>query len=193
MRNSIRQRGFTIPELLVSLMAFSLVVGGASNLLLTGISAQRNSLATQELLDQTSYMAEYMTRVLRQAQKDLGPTCLSAGGLNYEVSSNGVDWFADGTGNRVRFLSNNGQCHQFLLVDSRIQEIISPAPGEYLTSDNLEVLSLQFITLGSDQGDDIQPRVTFSMEIQGQGSKPESKPSVQMQSTVSQRNVDVPN
>ncbi|MDP2734902.1 MAG: prepilin-type N-terminal cleavage/methylation domain-containing protein, partial [bacterium] len=143
---SMNQRGFTIPELLVALLAFSLVVGGASNLLLTAIVAQRNSLATQELLDQTSYMAEYMTRVLRQAQKDLGATCLTEGGLNYEVSSNGTDWFADGTGNRVRFLNNGGQCHEFRLQEARIQEFISPAPAEYLTSDNLEVLSLQFVT-----------------------------------------------
>ncbi|MCH7828637.1 prepilin-type N-terminal cleavage/methylation domain-containing protein [Patescibacteria group bacterium] len=180
----MKERGFTIPELLVSLLAFSLVIGGATNLLLTGIIAQRHSLATEELLDQTSFLAEYMTRVLRQAQKDLGPTCLSTSGLNYELTLGGQG---------VKFLNNAGQCHEFLLQGTRIQESIPPAPAEFLTSDNLEVVSLQFVLLGENQTDDLQPRVTFGMVIQGQGPKPESKPSIQLHTTVSQRKVDVPN
>jgi len=187
-----RGAGFTIPELLVALLAFSLVIGGATNLLLTGIAAQRSSLATQELLDQSSFMTEYVTRVLRQARKDTAGTCLTLANLNYEVSSNGVSWSAEGSGSFVRFVNGNGQCQQFSLESVRIQETIFPAPGEYLTSDNLNVTSLRFLLEGSSQEDDVQPKVTFAMEIEGQGSKPESKPSIQLQSTVSQRRIDVP-
>ena len=35
-----REKGFTIPELLVALFVFSLVTGGATNMLLSGIAAQ---------------------------------------------------------------------------------------------------------------------------------------------------------
>ena len=84
-----REQGFTIPELLVAVLVFSLVIGAATNLLLSGIAGQRSSLAMQELLDQSSFVAEYMTRALRQAQKDLGPTCLAARGLNYGLTQEG--------------------------------------------------------------------------------------------------------
>jgi len=63
-----REQGFTIPELLVALFMFSLIIGGATNLLLSGIAAQRSSLAMQELLDQSSFVAEYMTRALLKPQ-----------------------------------------------------------------------------------------------------------------------------
>lgn len=178
-----REQGFTIPELLVALFVFSLIVGGAANLLLIGIAAQRSSLAMQELLDQSSFVAEYMTRSLRQAQKDLGPTCLSVRGLNYEITQGGQG---------VTFLNVQGQCQKFFLEDSRIKEIL-PAE-QFLTSDNLQVTSLRFILTpeGDTQDNDIQPRVTISFEIEGKGVKPESRPKLQFQTSVSQRTVDVP-
>ena len=119
-------KGFTITELLVSVVVFTLVIGAAVNLLLSGIGAQRNSLARQELLDQASSVAEYMTRALRQAQKDLGPTCLSTRGLNYEITQGGEG---------VKFINIQGQCHEFFLESSRIKESL-PAEA-FLTSDNL--------------------------------------------------------
>ncbi|MDP4007155.1 MAG: prepilin-type N-terminal cleavage/methylation domain-containing protein [bacterium] len=180
----MRQKGFTIPELLVAMFMFSLIIGGAVNLLLAGIAAQRSSLATEELLDQTSFMMEYMTRVLRQAQKDLGATCLSVPGLNYEITH-------DGEG--IMFINGNSQCQEFLLQGARIQESIPPAPPAFLTSDNLLVTSLQFVLEGESQDDDFQPKVTFSIAIEGQGSKPEARPKAKLQTTISQRKVDVPN
>ena len=178
------QRGFTIPELLVALLVFSLVIGGGANLLLSGIAAQRNSLAAQELLDQSSFAAEYMTRALRQAQKDLGDDCISPG-TNYEIT--------DG-GRGIQFLDVQGVCRKFSLPPSvqaqRIKE--TPGPGlTFLTSDNLTVTSLRFSLQGESQEDELQPRVTFSFEIEAKGARPDSSPKLRFQTTVSQRNVDV--
>ena len=184
------EKGFTIPELLVALFMFSLITGGATNLLLSGIAAQRSSLAMQELLDQSSFVIEYMTRSLRQAQKDLGspPTCLAARGLNYELTRGGEG---------VLFINGGGQCQEFRLTTARIEEVFW-AGGEitsqaFLTSDNPAVTSLTFLLQGEGQDDDLQPRVTFAFELEGQGAKPESRPKLQLQTTISQRKVDVPN
>ena len=182
------EKGFTIPELLVALFMFSLITGGATNLLLSGIAAQRSSLAMQELLDQSSFVIEYMTRSLRQAQKDLGPTCLAARGLNYELTQGGEG---------VMFINGGGQCQEFRLTTARIEEVFW-AGGEitsqaFLTSDNPAVTSLTFLLQGEGQDDDLQPRVTFAFELEGQGAKPESRPKLQLQTTISQRKVDVPN
>ena len=183
-----REQGFTIPELLVAVLVFSLVIGAATNLLLSGIAGQRSSLAMQELLDQSSFVAEYMTRALRQAQKDLGPTCLAARGLNYGLTQEG-----DG----IMFINIQSQCQEFRLTTARIEEVFW-AGGEitsqaFLTSDNPAVTSLTFLLQGEGQDDDLQPRVTFAFELEGQGAKPESRPKLQLQTTISQRKVDVPN
>ena len=175
-------RGFTIPELLIAVLVFSLIIGGATNLLLSGIAGQRNSLAMQELLDQSSFVGEYMTRSLRQAQKDLGPSCLSTRGFNYEITQGGQG---------VKFLNIKGQCQEFFLEAGRIKERLGAE--EFLTSDNLTVTSLQFVLQGESQNDDLQPRVTFAFEIEGQGAKPDARPKLQFQTNVSQRKVDVPN
>ena len=156
-------------------------------MLLSGITAQRSSLATQELLDQSSFVIEYMTRALRQAKKDIGPTCLSAHGLNYEVTQEGEG---------VRFLNANGQCQEFRLTAQRIEEVFwqggEIASRAFLVSDNPAITSLQFLLQGEGQDDDFQPRVTFAFKIEGQGAKPESRPTLQFQTSISQRSVDVP-
>jgi len=171
-----------MPELLIAVLVFSLVIGAATNLLLSGIAGQRSSLAMQELLDQSSFVAEYMTRALRQAQKDLGPVCLSTRGLNYEITQSGQG---------VKFLNIQGQCQEFFLEAGRMKERLGAE--EFLTSDNLVVTSLQFLLKGEGQDDDLQPRVTFAFEIEGQGAKPDARPKLQLQTSISQRNVDVPN
>jgi prepilin-type N-terminal cleavage/methylation domain-containing protein len=73
--------GFTIPELLVALFVFSIGVGAALNLFLAGVSFQKSASSFEEFSSQTSAFFEYLSRSLRQAQKDLTPTCLSSIGL----------------------------------------------------------------------------------------------------------------
>ncbi|MBI4138049.1 MAG: prepilin-type N-terminal cleavage/methylation domain-containing protein [Candidatus Wildermuthbacteria bacterium] len=176
--------GFTIPEMLVALMVFSLVAGGGANILFTGISAQRYSLASQELLDQSSFMAEYISRALRQAQKDITPICLSAGGLNYEITR---------SGRGVKFVNKNGQCQEFYspAAGTRIWEKIGSDPEYPISSDNLTVNTLLFAAMGQSQSDDQQPRVTVFIDMEGEGGKPESRPRVHLQTSVSQRAFDV--
>ena len=191
----MKQKGFTIPELLVAVFVFLVIMGGAMNLLVAGIGAQRKSLVAQEVMDQTSFLAEYMSRRLRGAQKDLVPTCLSGRGLNFEVSLNGVDWLAEGSGNRVRFINNGGQCQEFRLAGARIEEVFW-AGGEitsqaFITSDNLSTAAMNFVVLGASQDDNQQPRVSFVLDIQGGEALYQVR--TQLQTTISQRKVDVPN
>ncbi|MDA1337708.1 MAG: prepilin-type N-terminal cleavage/methylation domain-containing protein [bacterium] len=181
------ERGFTIPELLVALFMFSLIIGGATNLLLSGIAGQRSSLAMQELLDQSSFTLEYMARSLRQAKKDLDPICLAVRGLNYELTQ-------EGSG--VRFINIQGQCQEFRLTGDRVEEVFWVGGGissqAFLTSDNLAVTSLQFILQGAGQDDDVQPRITLALEIGNKGGKLSARSDLQLQTTISQRSIDVP-
>ena len=193
-------KGFTIVELLVSIFIFSLVIVGAGGLLVSSMGVQRRSGTQQEIIDQASYLAEYMSRALRQARKDTAGVCLTTAGagFNYELNINPV-------GDRIRFLNRNNLgvlvCKQFSLSGAQIFEQTSTdaaanlpplTPQLALTSNNLQVTKLRFYISGASQGDNLQPKATFAMELKGRAQQGGSQPAVNIQTTVSQRKIDVP-
>ena len=58
-----------------------------------------------------------------------------------------------------------------------------------LTSDDLEVTELKFEISGASQGDTFQPKVTMLFEIKKRGAL--DSPTLRIQTTTSQRNLDV--
>jgi prepilin-type N-terminal cleavage/methylation domain-containing protein len=177
-------KGFTLPELLVSLFIFSLAILGAVSLLISAIGVQKRAGAQQELMDQVSYIAEYMSRALRQAQKDLTGACLTTvgAGFNYEITLGGQG---------IKFVNRLGQCQEFFLDAQRVKERISPQES-YITSGNLQVTGLGFYVSGAGQADNFQPKATFAIELKGKVLQAGFQPVTRMQTTVSQRNIDIP-
>lgn len=177
-------KGFTLIEMVVAIAVFTLVVGAATGLFVSGLRAQRQSLATYELLDQTSYLMEYMSRAVRMAWKDditiggLTNNCLSGDRVNYEFS-----------GQCLKFRNYKNNCQQFCLDGDRIKD----ESGNYLTSDALQVLLFNVNILGQYQPptDYLQPKITIFLDIKGKGLRPEDRPEIKIQSTVSQRNLDI--
>ncbi len=174
----MKDQGFTLPEVLVALAVFSLIVAAAVNLLLSSLSSQQISFAQDQALFQTSSLGEYMGRALRQAQKDISGSCVGAGGINFGLQGSA----------EIRFLNSKGFCQQFSLSGTQIVERMSSdssaanfgAPVA-LTSNNVPVQSLQFALMGENENDALQPRVTFEITIHNN----------EVQTTISQRNFDV--
>ena len=165
------RQGFTLIEMVVAVAVFILVITAASGLFVFSLKAQRQSLAYQELLDQSSYLMEYMSRAIRMAQKDIAGTCTGTAKINYAFS-----------GQCLKFINYKDQCQQFCLDNGRLKD----ESGNYLTSDELSVSSFNVNLSGQSQDDNLQPRVAFSMSITGQ-----EEASIQLQTTISQRNLDI--
>jgi len=178
-------KGFTLVEILVASLVCLLIIGVASGLFVSLIRHQRRVLAKQELLNQTSYIVEYMSRALRMARKDRIGTCLSIGGLNYENPEGDIS--------KIKFInhSENDVCQEFLWnrVEGRLEESKNGNPFIPLTSDKLQINSLKFKVFGEAGGDNFQPRVTIFLEVQIRGTG--DQPKIQIQTTISQRNLDV--
>ena len=175
------QKAFTLIEILVAVAIFSLVIAAGSGIFISSISGQQKSLAFQKVLSESSYVMEYMSRSLRMAQKELNaPTCLSQNGLNYEKIGTGI-----------RFINYKDECQEFYLdATNRLKE--SKNGGEnYLTSEALQVSAFNINLAGESQGDDIQPRVTIFLDIKTKGQKPQTQFEMKIQTTISQRNLDV--
>ena len=173
--------GFTLIEMIVSVAIFTLLVGITSGVFLSSIKNQKQGLATQEILDQTSYLMEYMSRSLRMAVKDdivsggVTRNCLDGSRVNYEFD-----------GQCLKFRNYQNECQQFCLDSSSYR--MKDENDNYLTSPNLQVSQFEVLFSGITQPpvDYLQPRVTISLNIIGQ-----EQASVKIQTTISQRNLDV--
>lgn len=176
--------GFTLIELMVGIVIFGFVVAIVAGLFASAIRIQRRVLAQQELVDQVGYVMEYMSRALRTAKKERGspPVCLSRAGLNYEITSRGG----------IRFINSENECQEFFLDSStgQIKEMRSGVENA-ITSSSLQILAFRAVLAGESEGDYLQPRATFLLQVKRKGQKPEEQPSIRIQTTVSQRNLDL--
>lgn len=185
-------RGLTLIEILAAVAIFSIIIGAISGLFISAIRSQGRVLATQEILDQASYAMEYMGRAIRMARKDLNDDCIPAES-NYETSASRVLDSTTYSGPGLEFMNYKGICQEFFLDtdDNRLKEIkagyTAPLP---LTSSELQVNSLNFNLSGETQADDLQPRVTIFLELLGRGASG-AEPKIQIQTSISQRTLDV--
>jgi len=189
--------GYTLVEVLTTIAIFLLISGSVTGLFLSSVMTQRRALASQKLFDNISYTLEYMSRALRMAKKDINGECLN--GLpkyNYSSSSQGV------TG--VRFINYHYKCQEFYLanngrISQRLSNTTSSAglvgtdteltPSDFMVSTSTS----KFLVQGAAQppGDNLQPRVTIFLDIETKGQKPESRARIKIQTTISQRDLDV--
>lgn len=168
-------------ELMTTIAIFSVIIGAIVGIFIAGVRQQKLALEIQTLLDQTTFSLEFMSRNLRMANKELSQGCLSQQGLNYELThgGSGVKF--------INFLEGN-DCQEFFLEGGQLK-YFRQSSGQTLamTSDKLELSSLNFNLIGESQDDDIQPRLTLFLEISSTGGIPKS----QFQTTISQRKLDV--
>lgn len=216
------KKGFSIIEMIVAVAIFALVIGSVMGLFISAIHAQRKFLATQKLLDETSYIMEYMSRSLRMAKRDNTGNCIlqfsscdPAPGRTYGYPTGYASWW-------VRFLDYQNRCRQFGFAQGwvsgyPIQRIVEwvADPGftageictdfdpwigpydNYLTSENLTIPTFgpNFIFKGELGTDYLQPRVTVNFELAEMskyvGGVPLYGPRILIQTTISQRNLDI--
>lgn len=176
-------------EVLVSVLIFSIITGAAMQVFITAVNSQKKILAQQEVIDQTSYAIEYMSRSIRMAKKDVDGVCINSK-LNYENP--------DSNESSIMFLKLNQSeeayfCYRFFLQNDRLmvykknlmtsEETVLPLTS---TSTILSINSLKFHISDEDQYDNLQPAVTIVWDMDGSDGVVN-----QIQTTVSQRNLDL--
>ena len=188
-KNKNKNQGFTLAEILITVAILASVFSIVSGLFFSAVQSQRRSLALQDLLKEVSYAMEYMSRQLRMAQKsDAGVPCTGPILKNYATTSNNI---------KFRSYQDTGECLEFSLIADRlkvIKDMGGPPPllEDFLTSENIIVESFNVVVIGDDEEDpNTQPKITISLKARAKGEKQESRPEIQIQTTVSQRNLDI--
>lgn len=188
MSNQInKKKGFTLVEILVSISIFIIVITTVSGILVSSVKNQKRSLASQELLNQTSYVLEYMSRALRMAKKDdLDDVhCLLGDKVNYEITTSGLGG--------IKFRNYKDECQEFYIGNDLVlyenrTGYTEPLP---FTSVNIKINSFEIKLSGEEQpsADELQPKVTLLLDVEAvEGNPP---PKLRIQTTVSQRDLDV--
>lgn len=185
-------KSYTLIEVLVAVSIFTIIIAAPTGFLVGSLKGQQKVLASQKLLDNTSYALEYMSRALRMAKKELSTELAAACLLDNSNILYGHNYQITQGGNGLRFISYEEECQEFFLENGTLKESKDGAINS-LTSDDLEVISFKIGPDDSwDQNDNDQPRVTLFLEIKGgKGQMEETRPLIKIQTTVSQRNLDV--
>ncbi len=184
----MKNKGFSLIEVLVSVSIFGIIIAGPTGLFVLSLRNQNMSLALGETIDNTSHAVEYISRALRMARKDRIGDCITQ---SYNYENPGAD------SSKIRFLNYQGYCQEFSLSGNQIMQRKSSDgtsanfdSGAYLTSDDLSINNFQFLIVGGGQNDNLQPRITIVFNI-AKTSAGIGLPAINVQTTVSQRNLDV--
>ena len=178
----MKEKGFTLIEVMVASFVFLIVIGAVIGLLTSVVQNQVSSLRDQKAVSETSYAMEYMSRSLRMAKKDEAGSCTGSLGQVYQISSGAKE---------ITFLNHYGKCQMFgaeLLAGGglRIYERRSTDEGfggflnpVYITSASVYTEEIIFKQSISASG---PPRITINIKA---GPNPETL--MNLQTTISQR------
>lgn len=190
--NTKNSKGFTLVEVIVSICLFSFMLAIILGFFGYAIKGQQKAFSAQEISDQTGYAIEYMGRSIRMARRDAGGTCLGAAnaGKNY------TNPYGD---NSIRFLNYEGLCQEFYLNNDQLKRQKSNNGGSGglagtevdLTSSKLKINSAKFNIIGNVIGDNAQPRITIFLDVEKRDVRQEFNASVKIQTTISERNLDI--
>lgn len=153
------KRGFTLVELLVAFMVFTLAVAAATALFASVLKSQRKSIAIQNAQDNARYLIGFLAKEIRMSEirSDDGEFLI-------------LDVYHPDEED-IRYQFSGG-------------EILRN--GEKINSDEVQVDGRFFID-GTGVGDGEQPRVTMVIKVETTGAKAEERAKVNLQTTLSQR------
>jgi len=155
-------------ELIVSMALFSIAIVAVLTLLSMGISAQRKVLALQNVQENARFLLEFITKEIRMS-------------IISGSTASALDIILPG-GERIGYSFVNGKIER--------RTIPGNLGGPINSVDT--VVNGNFYTAGIGTADNLEPKVTITLSVQGIGAKIEEQARIDLQTTLSQRTPDLP-
>ncbi len=180
MKNKNITKGFTLVEVMVAVGIFAIIISVFAGFFVNIIITQRQALHDQQLIDNTSYNLEYMSRSIRMAKKELGDPlfCLDNRGDNYQKTANGLKFI------KFDHSTKDDVCLEFFLDNYRLWQKKDDGEPIALTPAKFRVYSFEIEgenTWSQGGSPETQPKVKISLEIED----------LKIRTTVSQRNLNI--
>lgn len=167
--------GLTLIEILVSITIFSTVIGIITNITLDMIRAEAITASNQVALDNGRFILQRIARALRVSV----------------IKTSDVDNSIDPT--TIELKHPRRGTVKYFFDSGRIVEQIGglASTNSFLDSSSVTVETFKFDIKGADNGsDDRQPQVTIIMKLKPPKAKNQELPSINIQTTLSQRCLD---
>ena len=179
MTGNRKEKGFTLTELLVAMTLFVVAVASASDLFASASRAQRKSVETQKVLDNGRYVLEAVAKTLRM------------GVIKTETSGTTLQICHPTKGTADESLCQTGATG-YKLVTYAISSGQVTEDGVAISSSNISIDKLYFNISGVGAGG-AQPRVTIILKAKSKDTIGSLyQVSVDLETTLSQRNLDTP-
>lgn len=158
-------RGFTMPEVLISIGLFTIIMAVTSAVFLTGLRSQRQTIASLNANDNLAYALEMIARDIRMGTMFFAPT-----------------------EDQLSFLSYDNKAIVYRLNNETIERSVAGEEFEPMTAQNIRIKQLTFILAGEKRYDDQQIKITIRLKI---ASKFSSQEVIRdLQTTISPRNLE---
>lgn len=159
--------GFTLIELIVAVALFITVLSVVLTLLNTALKAHRRVIALQNVEENARFLLEFMAKEIR----------MSTINSSTETSLN--------------ITRSDRELVIYTFSGGRLERTTSePSDSGPISSDQV-IVNGRFYAEGIGDGDRAQPKVTITMGLEGIGAKIEEKAQINVQTTISQRNLDL--
>jgi prepilin-type N-terminal cleavage/methylation domain-containing protein len=170
-RPLISNAGFTLTEILVVALIFSLIVVIFSSTFISSSGLQKRAFNIQQVEENASYVLESMTKEIRVSRVS-GPdtSCPSS-----PASSLTIDHPVNGN---ITYSLSGGDIHRNVNVNGQYTDTI-------VSSNTVEFTRLQFCILGTAVQDGKQPRVIILASVRSKNVL--QRASMDIQTAVSQR------
>ena len=163
----MKNKGFSLIELLVAATIFSFVVVGVSGLFAQALDLQRRAVGLQKIEENSQYVIESIAREVRVSRVTSGDTDCSSPGpgsaeLTIEHPVNGVVTYSYDRSSGVGAILRNGQP---------------------ITTSDVDFKSFAFCVSGSGP-DNQQTRVTIPMTVEATSGRAAERVSISLQTTI---------
>lgn len=162
---SKKPKGFTMPEVLISIGLFTIIMAVTSAAFLTGLRSQRQTIAILNANDNLAYALEMIARDIRM----------------------GTSFFAP-LEDQLSFLNYRDEAVVYRLNNKTIERSVAGGEFEPVTAQSIRIENLAFILTGEKRYDNKQIQITIKMKIASKFSSQEIIND--LQTTISPRNLE---
>ena len=161
----MKRKGFTLIEFLVAMSIFIIVIIVVLSLFAMAIRGQRRVIAMQNIQENARFLLDFMTKEIRMSV---------------------ISAVADSS---ISIIRSDGQIVTYLFSGNKIERT-SPSSDGPINSDEV-LVNGRFFATGIGKADGLQPKITIIMNVQSVGSRIEEQVSIDLETTLSQRLIDL--